>query len=128
MAETVKLREDADFSAFKTSAEIKIRSFAKELNVDTGEIRFRKFKGRWGSCSTDGKITVNTLLMFLPDRLIEYILFHEVAHRVEKGHNRKFYAVMEKKFGDRKSIEQELAAYWHLIKNSKPLHKNEENS
>ena len=88
-SKTLKLKEDADTAEFKSSVEKIIQAFSEELNVETGEILFRKFKGRWGSCSTDGKITVNTLLMFLPDRLIEYILFHEVAHRVEKGHNRR---------------------------------------
>jgi hypothetical protein len=117
-SKTLKLKEDADTAEFKASVEKIIRAFSEELNVKTGEIIFRKFKSRWGSCSTDGKITVNTLLMLLPDRLIEYILFHEVAHRVEKGHNGRFYAIMEKKFGDRKTIERELAAYWHLIKHS----------
>ncbi len=126
ISKTLKLKEYADESEFKDNVEKIIRAFSAELKVETGEILFGKFKGRWGSCSTDGKITVNTLLIFLPDRLIEYILFHEVAHRVEKGHNRRFYAIIKNKFGDRKPIERELAAYWHLIKHSKPLHENEQ--
>ncbi|MBN1444544.1 MAG: M48 family metallopeptidase [Candidatus Omnitrophica bacterium] len=123
-SKTLKLKEGADTAEFKASVEKIVRAFSAELNVETGKILFRKFKGRWGSCGNDGRITVNTLLMFLPDRLIEYILFHEVAHRVEKGHNRRFYAIIIDKFGDRKPIERELAAYWHLIKHSKPLHGN----
>jgi len=121
---TLTLREDVNMAEFKAAVEKSILDFSEELNVNIEKTVFRKFKSRWGSCSTGGKITINTLLMFLPDRLIDYILLHEVAHRVEKKHNGRFYMLMEKKFGDRKSIEWELAAYWYLIRHSCALRKN----
>jgi predicted metal-dependent hydrolase len=119
LAETLELRKDMDEEKFRKISEQKINLFCRELGVGVDKITFRKLKSRWGSCSTDGKITVNTLLRFLPDRLIDYILFHEVAHRVVKGHNRKFYGIIEGRLGNRKAMEKELAAYWHIFQKDK---------
>jgi len=118
LSKTMALRSDMSEKEFRIIAEKKTNGFCGELGVNIDRISFRKLKSRWGSCSTDGKITVNTFLRFLPDRLIDYILFHEVAHRIEKGHNRNFYAIIENRFDNREILEKELAAYWHLFSKS----------
>lgn len=122
LSETLALRKNLEETEFKTIAGQRINEFSEELGVNIHNISFRKLKGRWGSCSTDGKITVNTFLRFLPDRLIDYILFHEVVHRIEKGHNKKFYSIIKNRFDDKESLEKKLAAYWLLFsqKNHNP--------
>ncbi len=119
MSETLSLRTDLPEEDFKKLAEEKTGRFCSELGVRVHSISFKKLKGRWGSCTGDGKITVNTFLRFLPDRLIDYILFHEVAHRIEKGHNRNFHAIIRRKFDDNVMLEKTLAAYWYLFSQSR---------
>jgi len=52
---------------------------AEELGVSIRRLSFRKMKTKWASCSSN-VITINTFLKFLPDKLIEYAIYHEMAH------------------------------------------------
>ena len=39
-------------------------------------------------------VNINNYLMHLPSYLIEYVVFHEVAHLVEMGHNKRFWKII----------------------------------
>jgi len=108
-----------DINSFQKQVTKKIAKFSQEFGVSVKDISFKKLKSRWGSCSSDGKITINTLLRFLPERYIEYITFHEVLHRIEKRHNKRFYTLLKEKFLDKELIEKDLATYWYLLSNKK---------
>ncbi len=56
-------------------------------------LRFRCLRSRWGSCSADGRIMLNTQLMQLPEHLVDYVICHEMAHLREMNHSAAFYAV-----------------------------------
>jgi hypothetical protein len=61
-----------------------------------GEVRLRKMKSRWGSCSSDGQITLNTELVSAPLSCIDYVILHELCHIREHNHSPAFYALMDK--------------------------------
>ena len=71
-----------------------VEQYSRQLNVKPTRIKFRKMKRRWGSCRHDGTITLNIFLQFAPEHLIAYIIYHELAHLVVRGHNRKFKALI----------------------------------
>lgn len=56
---------------------------------------YRRMKSKWASYSLRRNLTLNTLLKYLPNRLIEYVVFHELTHSKEKRHNAKFWATIE---------------------------------
>lgn len=101
----------ADEQEFREKTVKIICEFAEELNVTVSKITFRKMKSRWGSCRTDGRISINTVLRLLPERFIRYILFHEVAHLIEQKHNKRFKQVIAGKFTDMNEIEKQLPAW-----------------
>jgi hypothetical protein len=70
---------------------------------------------KWGSCSHQNNLTLNSLLAYLPEHLIEYVIFHEVAHTKERKHADNFWKLVESKFDDHKEREMELFGYWFLI-------------
>jgi predicted metal-dependent hydrolase len=54
----------------------------------------------------------------LPENLIEYVVFHEIAHLVELNHSKKFWNIISSKFQDYKNLENELSVYWFAIKDT----------
>lgn len=57
-------------------------------------LRLRAMRSRWGSCSAQGTLTLNTHLIKAPRRCIDYVLCHELAHLREMNHGPRFYALL----------------------------------
>ena len=53
-------------------------------------------RSRWGSCTpVDRTIRLSTRLQGMPEWVIDYVLLHELAHLIEPGHGRQFWALLE---------------------------------
>jgi len=106
-----------------------IREFSKDLGVELNKIYFRELRSKWGSCSVKKNLTFNTLLRYLPEDLIRYVVFHEVVHLKEKKHNERFWKYIREKFGDYQKKEKDLLVYWFLVQDilssKKETEKNE---
>ena len=57
------------------------------------QIKLRRMRSRWGSCSHQRDITLNTVLMHMPPACIDYVLHHELCHLHEFNHSPAFYAL-----------------------------------
>lgn len=84
-------------------------------------LSLRYFKNKWASINSKNQITLNKRMTFLPEHLIEYIIFHEITHTVEKRHGSRFRELIKNKYSDYKKYEKELFAYWLLITEIKEL-------
>lgn len=57
----------------------------------------KKMKTKWGSCNADAKrIWLNLELAKKPPECLEYILVHELVHLLERRHNDRFRAHMDR--------------------------------
>jgi predicted metal-dependent hydrolase len=91
----------------------------KELNTKINKIYFRQMKTKWASHSQNNNLTINTLLKYLPENLINYIIYHETAHNIERKHNENFWNLINQKHPDHSTMEKDLLTYWFRIqKNS----------
>lgn len=70
--------------------------FAKIMNVTISKISIKSLKSKWGSCSSDGHIILNYKIMQTPVSVWEYVIVHELAHRVYMNHSRDFYNLIGK--------------------------------
>jgi predicted metal-dependent hydrolase len=75
------------------------------------ELRLRKMRRRWGSCSRSGRVTLNTELVKLPLSMIDYVIAHELCHLFEFNHGKKFYRMLESVMPDWKQREQVLKQF-----------------
>jgi predicted metal-dependent hydrolase len=91
------------------------KSFAKQLKVQIGKIFYRRMRTKWASCSSKRNLTINTLMKYLPKKQVEYIIYHELVHLIEKRHNEHFWKLVTKRFRNWKTLESSLFSYWFLL-------------
>lgn len=71
-------------------------------------LRIRHMTSRWGSCTSRGVITMNPLLIQASPACVDYVLAHELAHRLELNHSPRFYAIMDAVMPDWKERQEQL--------------------
>ena len=79
-------------------------------------VKLNYSSGRWGSCSASGSINLSTRLLFAPQAVIDYVIIHELAHRIEMNHSPRFWALVERAMPDYKQKEKWLTEYGHLCR------------
>jgi predicted metal-dependent hydrolase len=72
-------------------------------------------KTKWASCSTKKNLTINRLMRYLPEHLLEYIIFHEIVHLFEKQHNDRFWEIVAGEYPAYEEIEKDLFVYWFRL-------------
>jgi len=83
--------------------------FALKMGLEYKQLKFRKMKSRWGSCSSLGIITLNKRLIKTPDICIDYVVVHELAHLVHMNHSKKFHQLIDKYFDSSNDAKKMLA-------------------
>lgn len=83
----------------------------RDYNFSPSGVVVRSLKSRWGSCSSKGRITLNSELIKLGQVFIEYVIIHELCHLKYHNHGTGFYRLLEELFPDYKSIRKELRKY-----------------
>ena len=86
-----------------------VAKFEKKMNIKVSDIRIRSMKTKWGTCNHEAKrIWLNTELAKKPIESIEYVLVHEMVHLIERNHNEKFIACMDKFLPKWKHLREDL--------------------
>ena len=100
-------REAGKKLAKKVFAE-KCRSYSAQMGVTYGTISVREQKTRWGSCSAKGNLNFNWKLVLMPEEILDYVVVHELAHRIQMNHSPAFWAIVERFVPDYKARRQWL--------------------
>ena len=78
-------------------------------------VTIREQKGRWGSCSSSGSVSLNSRLLFLPPCLVEHVLLHELCHLREMNHSKAFYSLLASLDPDAEENAAELKHAWRFV-------------
>ncbi len=69
--------------------------FRGYYNVPKAKIQTKSMKSRWGCCYIkEGKIVMNSRLIYYPEMSARYVFIHEYAHFMVPGHDRSFYRIV----------------------------------
>ncbi len=70
---------------------------------------------RWGSCSAQGIINLNSKLLFVPSALVHYLLLHELCHTLHFNHSTKFWQAVKRREPKCRELNAELRKAWRLV-------------
>ena len=82
--------------------------FSKLMGLQYSGIKITSAKKRFGSCNGKNSICYSWRLMQYPVEAIDYVVVHELAHRVEMNHSPKFWKIVEEYFPDYKQARKWL--------------------
>ncbi|WP_430504249.1 M48 family metallopeptidase [Haloparvum sp. PAK95] len=101
-------RSHVDRTSFERALEYCFRETAREhfesrvsalapamgVAAEVGDVEIRNQQTRWGSCSTNGTLSLNWRLLFAPPEIVDYVLVHELAHLREHNHSDAFWRIV----------------------------------
>jgi predicted metal-dependent hydrolase len=69
----------------------RLNHWAQEMGVEYNRLAIRSQKTIWGSCSAKNNINLNWRLMWMPFRVADYVVIHELSHLNHMDHSRAFW-------------------------------------
>lgn len=89
---------------YKRHADKKIREkverYKSLVGVETGVVRIKEFKSRWGSCTPYGDLEFNWVIVMAPNRVVDYVVVHELCHLIHHDHSPQFWKEIERVMPD----------------------------
>ncbi len=86
----------------------RVKKWAAVMGITYGRITIRNQKSRWASCSSLGNLNFNCLMMLMPETIRDYLVVHELCHRKEMNHSKRFWAEVEAVIPDYRACEKWL--------------------
>ena len=71
-----------------------VQQWADHIGVRVPDIHLRHMRRKWASISANGRLTLNTDLLNLPEALAEFVIVHELVHLLVPNHGKLFKGYM----------------------------------
>jgi hypothetical protein len=72
-----------------------VNAWAKRLGVEPKEIRLRLMKRKWGSCSTEGRLTFDSNLLYQHAEFRKRVIVEELLHLRVPNHGKLFKTLLK---------------------------------
>ncbi len=88
---------------------------AGRLGVDPSGVQVRLQRTRWGSCSSQRRISLNAAALLLPSELVRYLLVHELCHLTYMNHSPRFWARVRRFEPECEAADRRLDIEWRRM-------------
>jgi predicted metal-dependent hydrolase len=78
-------------------------------------LQIRGQTSRWGSCSSNGTLSLNYKLLFLEPQLVRYLLVHELAHTRVLSHAPRFWKLVASYEPRWRELDRQLGEAWRDV-------------
>ena len=96
----------------------RVRLRSPQVGVAVGRLQIRDQRSRWGSASRSGTLSFSWRLVLCPPDVLDYVVVHELAHLRVPGHGRRFWALVERHFGDPRPVRRWLREHQDEIRHA----------
>ncbi|HRP68685.1 MAG TPA: DUF45 domain-containing protein [Turneriella sp.] len=96
---------------------------SKRYKLNAKEFFVRVQKSRLGYCTHDDRIMLNARLLLMPQKLIDYVICHELAHTRHRNHSKNFWSFLETLYPNAKVVDRKLRdASLYSMPKAKKIH------
>jgi predicted metal-dependent hydrolase len=99
------------FSSCEKIVRERVQIYQIQLRVKPKTIEVVESRTKWGSCSSDKKVTFNYRLAMAPIEVIDYVIIHELCHLIHMNHDRSFWRRVGSIMPDYKEKQEFLARH-----------------
>ena len=99
----------------RTCFEVSVKQLCETYGLHYEQIRVKDTKSRWGSCSIRKNLNFNWRLIMAPEKVLEYIVIHEISHLTELNHSSNFWKIVYDRCPDYKIRQNWLHKHGHKI-------------
>jgi predicted metal-dependent hydrolase len=103
------------FSSCEKIIGARIKIYQAQLRVKPKTIEIVESTIKWGSCSSDKKLTFNYRLAMAPIEVIDYVVIHELCHLLHMNHDRSFWRRVGSIMPDYKEKQAFLTKYGNAM-------------
>lgn len=96
----------------------RIERYAERLGVKYNNIKLKSFTRQWGSCYLNGDLAFNWRIITAPISIVDYVIVHELCHRLFQNHSKEFWTHLQRVMPDYKTRKEWLRINDALIMNS----------
>ncbi len=88
----------------------RIASLSKSTELEYSSLKIKQLRSRWGSCSSNKLIMLNSLLMQLEWEEIDYVIYHELVHTKFMSHSKYFWDKLYEVYPKARSLRKQVSA------------------
>lgn len=94
----------------------RLELYSKKLNVFYNKVYIKNQQTKWGSCSQKNNLNFNWNLIKAPEKVLDYVIIHELCHIKHKNHGSLFWEELYSIFPDYKLHKNWLKEYGFVLK------------